>query len=156
MPRPAQPSPGVGPPASTHTTPPKPSRAMSDRVKSFFRSRMSCRAVGIFSPCVRRTVESAFGSQPICITRSPFSLSAAERLDTVVDFPMPPLPYTAILIIASSSRPYSRRVRPRPRSQFPASARAACEGCFLRRRRCPPCCRRADISAALPSETGSA
>ena len=44
-------------------------------------------------------VESAFGSQPICITVKPFSASAAATLDTVVDLPMPPLPYIAILIM---------------------------------------------------------
>ena len=65
---------------------------------------MSPSAVCIFTPWVRSVVESAFGSQPICITRSPFSLSAAARFETVVDFPMPPLPYTAILIIVQSSR----------------------------------------------------
>ena len=32
MPRPAQPRPGVGPPVSMHSTPPKPSRAMSPMV----------------------------------------------------------------------------------------------------------------------------
>ena len=46
-------------------------------------------------------VESAFGSQPICITVRPFSARAAAMLETVVDLPMPPLPYTAILIIFS-------------------------------------------------------
>src|SRR5215207_6297946 len=40
-------------------------------------------------------VESCFGSHPICSTRLPSFDSAAERLDDVVDFPIPPLPYTA-------------------------------------------------------------
>ena len=44
-------------------------------------------------------VESAFGSQPICITVMPFSARAAATLETVVDLPIPPFPYTAILIM---------------------------------------------------------
>ena len=44
-------------------------------------------------------MESAFGSQPICMTVSHFSARAAATLDTVVDLPIPPLPYTAILIM---------------------------------------------------------
>jgi hypothetical protein len=37
-------------------------------------------------------VESAFGSHPICMTFSPDSASAADMLDEVVDFPIPPFP----------------------------------------------------------------
>ena len=45
---------------------------------------------------VRVKVLSCFGSQPICNTRLPSFEKAAERLEEVVDLPMPPLPYTAI------------------------------------------------------------
>ena len=45
-------------------------------------------------------ISIAFGSQPICITFIPFSARAAATLETVVDFPMPPFPYTATLIIS--------------------------------------------------------
>ena len=55
--------------------------------------------VGTASPCLNAIVESAFGSQPICITFRPFSASATATFDTVVDLPIPPFPYTAILII---------------------------------------------------------
>ena len=41
---------------------------------------------------VRVKVLSCFGSQPICSTRFPSLEKAAERLDEVVDLPMPPLP----------------------------------------------------------------
>ncbi len=37
-------------------------------------------------------VESCFGSQPICRTRLPSFEKATDRLDEVVDLPMPPLP----------------------------------------------------------------
>ncbi len=37
-------------------------------------------------------VESCFGSQPIWITRLPRCAKAADRLDDVVDLPMPPFP----------------------------------------------------------------
>ena len=55
--------------------------------------------VEISFPCRSWMVESAFGSQPICMTLYPFSASATARLDTVVDFPIPPFPYTAIFFI---------------------------------------------------------
>ena len=41
---------------------------------------------------VRVNVLSCFGSQPICSTRLPSFEKAAERLEDVVDLPMPPLP----------------------------------------------------------------
>jgi hypothetical protein len=47
--------------------------------------------VGI-SFLVRVKVESCFGSQPICSTRLPSLEKAADRLDEVVDLPIPPLP----------------------------------------------------------------
>ena len=37
-------------------------------------------------------VESALGSQPICMTFNPMDAKAEERLETVVDFPIPPFP----------------------------------------------------------------
>lgn len=43
-------------------------------------------------PPVCATVESAFGSHPICSTVSPSAASAAATLLTVVDFPIPPFP----------------------------------------------------------------
>ena len=53
-------------------------------------------------------VESCFGSHPIWITRLPRCANAAERLEEVVDLPMPPLPYTArtsaLPIFCESSR----------------------------------------------------
>ena len=48
-------------------------------------------------------VESAFGSQPICMTVYPCPASAADMLETVVDLPIPPLPYIAILFIEITS-----------------------------------------------------
>ena len=44
------------------------------------------------SRLVRVKVESCLGSQPICSTRLPSLEKATERLDEVVDLPMPPLP----------------------------------------------------------------
>ena len=46
-------------------------------------------------------VLSCLGSQPICRTRFPSLEKAAERLEEVVDLPMPPLPYTAITSVSS-------------------------------------------------------
>ena len=92
MPRPAQPSPGVGPPASTQMTPPKPSTAMSLSSNASLRWRTRSSTVLSGAPPCRLAVESALGSQPICITLSPPSASAADMLETVVDLPMPPLP----------------------------------------------------------------
>ena len=68
MPRPAQPRPGVGPPASTQMTPQKPSVTISSRAKSFLRVRTRSRTVVMGLPPRRAEVESALGSQPICIT----------------------------------------------------------------------------------------
>ena len=67
--------------------------------RSCFFSRKRSSTVGTASPCLNAIVESAFGSQPICITFRPFSASATATFDTVVDLPIPPFPYTAILII---------------------------------------------------------
>ena len=47
--------------------------------------------VGV-SVLVRVKVLSCLGSQPICSTRLPSLEKAADRLDDVVDLPMPPLP----------------------------------------------------------------
>ena len=41
---------------------------------------------------VRVKVLSCFGSQPICKTRLPIIEKAADRLELVVDLPIPPLP----------------------------------------------------------------
>ena len=46
---------------------------------------------------VRRRVESALGSHPIWMTFFPLSARASVMLEDVVDFPIPPLPYMAIL-----------------------------------------------------------
>ena len=62
-------------------------------------SRSASSTVRGFLPPNRFCVESAFGSHPICITRSPFCANAADRLEAVVDFPIPPFPYKAIFII---------------------------------------------------------
>ena len=105
MPRPAQPSPGVGPPASTQITPPYPSCTISSSAKSFLYLRTSSRTVAISPLPCRLAVESALGSHPICMTLYPISASAALTFETVVDFPMPPLPYTAIFIIFLSFLP---------------------------------------------------
>jgi len=43
-------------------------------------------------PPKRFLVESAFGSHPICITFRSKSDNAADKLETVVDLPIPPLP----------------------------------------------------------------
>ena len=69
MPRPAQPTPGVGPPDSTQSTPPYPSNTMSSSLSSspFWRSCSS--TVGMRLPPISPLVESALGSQPTCITR---------------------------------------------------------------------------------------
>ena len=76
--------------------------------------RMRSSTEGMRSPCMSTYVESAFGSHPICMTVYPRSANTAARLDTVVDFPMPPFPYTAILNIASHPFPV----------RFPAKYRA--------------------------------
>ena len=47
---------------------------------------------GMRFPPWRYNVESAFGSQPICMTRRPISAKAQESAVQVVDFPMPPFP----------------------------------------------------------------
>ena len=65
---------------------------MSSRVKSLFFVRIKSKTVGIVPLACRLAVESALGSQPICMTLSPLSARAAARLLTVVDLPMPPLP----------------------------------------------------------------
>jgi hypothetical protein len=62
-------------------------------------SRMVSRTVGGLPPLSSILVESDFGSHPICITVRPISAMAAETFEAVVDFPMPPLPYIAILRI---------------------------------------------------------
>ena len=90
MPLPAHPLPGLGPPHSTQRTPLRPSWTRSPSSASGS-SRMTSRTVGMRPP-VRARVESAFGSQPICITLRPDSARAAETFPTVVDLPMPPLP----------------------------------------------------------------
>jgi hypothetical protein len=51
---------------------------------------MSITVGSIFLVSVK--VLSCFGSQPICSTRLPIRLNAADRLLLVVLLPMPPLP----------------------------------------------------------------
>ncbi len=99
MPRPAHPTPGGGPPASTHNTPPYPAKTMSCSLRTSLFALMLSRTVGIFLPPMRFVVESALGSQPTCITRKPPAAKAAAKFDVVVDLPMPPLPYMAIFLI---------------------------------------------------------
>ncbi|CLR19699.1 Uncharacterised protein [Mycobacterium tuberculosis] len=91
MPRPAQPTPGTGPPDSTHSTPVLLDTTRSSSSASPFCRRVS-NTVGMGVPPVKLRVESALGSQPICSTISPMAANAAATLDTVVDLPMPPLP----------------------------------------------------------------
>ena len=43
-------------------------------------------------PSSRLNVESALGSQPICMTRLPMSARQADSVEVTVDLPMPPLP----------------------------------------------------------------
>src|SRR5208337_1077383 len=100
IPLPAQPTPGSGPPASTHRIPLYPVKTMSDRESAaspLVRTRSI--TVGMNFPCISILVLSRLGSQPIWRIESPLAESAAERLADVVDFPMPPLPYRAICFI---------------------------------------------------------
>ncbi len=91
MPRPAQPTPGSGPPASTQRMPLKPVYTMSS-VATRFPLRSVSSTVGMNCPPRSVLVESLFGSQPTCSTFNPPSESAALIFEEVVDFPMPPLP----------------------------------------------------------------
>ena len=88
-PLPAHPTPGSGPPDSTHLTSPYPLNKMSSMDASFLFFKISS-IVGILSPTNVRVV-SALGSQPITST---FLSSewAAAMFDTMVDFPIPPFP----------------------------------------------------------------
>ena len=103
IPLPAHPTPGVGPPASTQMTPQAPFTAISSSVKLFPFSRIRSSTVFILlspeTPPRRARVESALGSQPICITVYPSFARATATFDTVVDLPMPPFPYIAIFFI---------------------------------------------------------
>ena len=87
IPRPAQPVPGSGPPASMQRTPRLSVKAISPEAPVLSWSR----TVGMRRP-IRLRVESALGSQPTTATRFPAWAMAAARLDTAVDFPMPPFP----------------------------------------------------------------
>ena len=100
MPRPAHPTPGMGPPASTHSTPSSARRTTSSSV-GVPPARMRSSTVGTCVPPGCSAVESDLGSQPICMTVWPRPARAAARLQVVVDFPMPPLPYIASRYIAS-------------------------------------------------------
>ena len=62
---------------------------------------MRSSTVGTCVPPGCSVVESDLGSQPICMTVWPRPARAAARLQVVVDFPMPPLPYIASRYIAS-------------------------------------------------------
>ena len=53
---------------------------------------ITSKTVGIKFPPIKFLVESALGSHPICITLSPNIDNAADKLDVVVDFPIPPFP----------------------------------------------------------------
>ena len=56
-------------------------------------------------PPARILVESLLGSQPTCITVCPLSLSAADRFEAIVLFPMPPFPYIAICLMLFTTSP---------------------------------------------------
>ncbi|VVB63589.1 Uncharacterised protein [uncultured archaeon] len=97
IPRPAQPTPGSGPPTSMHLTPLYPLKTTSDSAISpprWIRSIM----VGILRP-TRVMVESLFGSQPTTRTLCPSSAHAAAMLEAVQDLPIPPLPYMATCLM---------------------------------------------------------
>ena len=93
---PPHPVPAGGPPASTHLTPLKPSKTKSSgRNSSAWKStsfKISI-TVGTNEP-VKVKVLSCLGSHPICSTRLPSLEKAADKLELVVDLPMPPFPYT--------------------------------------------------------------
>ncbi|MCW3130173.1 MAG: hypothetical protein N2V75_08775 [Methanophagales archaeon] len=103
-PRPAHPTPGSGPPLSTHKTPLYPSWTTSSIVMDLLSTRsltsnllipfslITSRTVSISVSPRRLRVQSAFGSHPIIITFKPASAYAAARFDAIVDFPMPPFP----------------------------------------------------------------
>ena len=84
----------MGPPASTHMTPLKPLNTKSSgRSSSEWKSTLSSTSMTVGSNClVSVNVLSCLGSQPICSTRLPSMLNAADRFDDVVLLPMPPLP----------------------------------------------------------------
>ena len=89
-PRPAQPTPGSGPPLSTHCMFLKPVNTKS----SFSGFRLSFNVlttVGILLPYNVRVV-SAFGSQPITRQFKSSFAHTADKLATVVLFPIPPFP----------------------------------------------------------------
>ncbi len=92
MPRPAQPTPGSGPPDSTQVVFMKPTLTMSSSSRSSPSVRRVSRTVFCDSPPRRRRVESALGSQPTTMIFLPASASPATVFWVVVDFPMPPLP----------------------------------------------------------------
>ena len=91
MPRPAHPTPGTGPPASTHSTPSSATRTTSSSVGAP-PCRMRSSTVGTAVPPGCKAHESDLGSHPTCMTVAPVPASAAARLHVVVDLPMPPLP----------------------------------------------------------------
>ena len=92
MPRPAQPTPGSGPPDSVQSVSPNPSRQMSSRSTSSPSSRSVSSTVFWASPPNSSRVESALGSHPTTMTFLPISASAATVFWVVVDLPIPPLP----------------------------------------------------------------
>ena len=77
-----------------------PSNTRSSSLISGLPSRIVSRMVGMRFPPSRPRVESALGSQPICMTFRPIRAKAEDKLETVVDFPIPPFPYTAIFSIS--------------------------------------------------------
>ena len=93
-PRPAQPTPGSGPPDSTHFTSPYPTliRRRASRSSTVPRSRTRSITVACAFAWRMRRVESALGSQPTIITFFPSAASPATVFCVVVDLPMPPFP----------------------------------------------------------------
>ena len=93
-PRPAQPTPGSGPPDSTQRTPRYPARmTSSSSTSSTEPSSAAMDRTEVWAlACSISRVESAFGSQPTIMMRLPCSAIAAMVFCWVVDLPMPPLP----------------------------------------------------------------
>ena len=93
-PRPAQPTPGSGPPDSTHFTSPNPTfmTSLSSRSSTVPRSRTRSITVACALAWRMSRVESALGSQPTIMTFLPSEARPATVFWVVVDLPMPPFP----------------------------------------------------------------
>ena len=99
MPRPPHPLPTSGPPNSIAKTPfllKQTSPIATSSPESFFFVDVSI-IVGHALPSNNRDVVSDLGSQPINRTRLPCSAIIQLKFAKVKDFPIPPLPYIAII-----------------------------------------------------------